>query len=126
MSKILGELEKYAIVESEHSGRMRIVKLTEDGRILAEKLRELKEVLNRDFVARKKLSIVKRFLENYENKNYSRIERVFVYAPIEFELIKIAEKLKDRDVEAYNFAMELLSKVNVFKAGNYSGHGISK
>ena len=111
VSKVLGEFEREAIIDSEYVGRTRIVKLTESGRELAEKLRELKKILSKDFVSRKKLTLLENFVREYENLNFSEIEAVFAYAPILAELEEIINHLEQKDAEAYEQAKQLMKSV---------------
>ncbi|WP_290902125.1 ArsR family transcriptional regulator [Ferroglobus sp.] len=69
ISKVLSEFEKHALIESEMKGRKRTVKLTEDGRRVAELLQKLKEELKKDFVARRKLAILNSFVQNLNGSN---------------------------------------------------------
>ncbi len=64
ISKVLSEFEKHALIESEMKGRKRTVKLTEDGRRVAELIQKLRDELRKDFVARKKLAILSSFVKN--------------------------------------------------------------
>ncbi len=112
VSKVLSELENNAIVESEYSGRTRIVRLTKDGRELAEKFRELRSELSKDFISRKKLSIIKSFIEKYEEMELEGEEQFFAYMPIKFELESLLDYLEERDPEAFKFASELLEFVS--------------
>ena len=89
ISKVLSEFEKNALIESEVKGRIRIVRFTENGRKIAELLRMLRNELRKDFVARKKLSILKEIVNNV--KNDGNVFRVL--APVIAEL----EELKNSD-----------------------------
>lgn len=89
ISKVLSEFEKNALIESEVKGRIRIVRFTKDGRKIAELLRKLRNELRKDFVARKKLSILKDVVNNV--KNDGNVFRVL--APVIAEL----EELKNSD-----------------------------
>jgi len=100
ISKVLSEFEKNALIESEVKGRIRIVRFTEDGRKIAELLRKLRDELRKDFVARKKLSILKEIVNNV--KNDGNVFRVL--APVIAEL----EELKNsNDVEVVEEAKNL-------------------
>ncbi len=82
ISKVLSEFEKNALIESEVEGRVRVVRFTEEGRKIAEMLRDLRNELRKDFVARKRLSILKEVVRNVnENGNVFR-----VLAPVIAEL----------------------------------------
>ncbi len=120
VSKVLSELESNAIIESRHVGRTRVVKLTENGRSLAEKLRELRKELSKDFVSRKKLSIIEQFIEKYSDMEFDGESAVFVCAPLEMELESLIEQLEGKDVEAYEFARKLMSAVERFKSAKTS------
>ncbi len=112
VSKILSEFEKNAIIESVHSGRMRFVKLTDDGKQLAKKLKDIREMLKKDFVTRKKLKIISEFIRKYEKRKFDENEKIFVYAPIMMELSNITKKSKNLDEETYCVATEMLKKVS--------------
>ena len=91
ISKIVKEFEKYALIDSKVKGRIRAIKLTEWGRRIAEILRELKNELKKDFVARKKLKMLKEYLRVAKND--------FRYiAPILAELEMLEMSTKDSDV----------------------------
>jgi len=100
ISKVLSEFERNALIESEVKGRIRIVRFTEDGRKIAELLRRLRDELRKDFVARKKLSILREIVNNV--KNDGNVFRVL--APVIAEL----EELKNSyDVEVVEEAKNL-------------------
>ncbi len=89
ISKVLSEFEKNALIESEVKGRVREIRFTDDGRKIAEMLRDLRRELRKDFVARKKLSILKEIVESVDGgENAFRI-----LAPVIAEL----EELKKSD-----------------------------
>ncbi len=93
ISKVLSEFEKSALIESELKGRRRAVRLTEDGRRIAELLSKLREELKKDFVARKKLSILNSFVEKLNGSNVSE-EAIL---PILAEL-KNLKRVEDKEV----------------------------
>ncbi len=64
VSKILGELERFAVIESEFEGRTKVLRLTRDGRKLAKTLKELVNLLECDFVSRNRVSKLKEIYEN--------------------------------------------------------------
>jgi len=94
ISKVLSEFEANALIESEFKGRVRVVRFTEDGRKIAEMLRELKKELNKDFVARKKLSILKGIIEK-ANENEDKYK---VLAPVIAELDALKNETDDEEV----------------------------
>lgn len=94
ISKVLSEFEANALIESEFKGRVRVVKFTEDGKKIAEMLRDLKKELNKDFVARKKLSILKGVVE-MANDNEDKYK---VLAPVIAELDTLKNETKDEEV----------------------------
>ncbi len=102
ISKVLSEFEKFAIIESELKGRVRVVKFTEGGRRLAQMLRELKKELEKDFISRKKLSILKDLLKS-KTKDFRYLAPIIA----EIELLK-----KSNDLEVIKEAKELEEKVN--------------
>jgi len=112
VSKVLSELESNAIVESEYAGRTRIVRLTKDGKELAAKFRELRSELSKDFVSRKKLSILEEFIKKYENMELGEKEQFFAYAPIKFELESLISSLEGKDSEALELANRLMDIVS--------------
>ena len=96
ISKVLSEFEANALIESEFKGRVRVVKFTKDGRKIAEMLKELKRELNKDFVARKKLAVLKEIVESVNNKEYS--EKYKVLAPVIAELDLLKNNTTDEEV----------------------------
>jgi len=96
ISKVLSEFEANALIESEFKGRVRVVKFTKDGRKIAEMLRELKKELNKDFVARKKLSVLKEVVKNVNNREYS--EKYKILAPVIAELDRLKDTTDDQEV----------------------------
>ncbi len=101
ISKVLSEFERNALIESEVRGRIRVVRFTEDGRRIAELLRKLRNELRKDFIARRKLSILKDVIDNArENGNAFRI-----LAPVIAEL----EELKN------SFDSEVVEEVKVLE-----------
>ncbi len=93
ISKVLSEFERNALIESEVEGRVRVVRFTEEGRKIAEMLRDLRNELRKDFVSRKRLSILKEVVRNVnENGNVFRL-----LAPVIAELEEL-KKSWDREV----------------------------
>ncbi len=93
ISKVLSEFERNALIESEVEGRVRVVRFTEEGRKIAEMLRNLRNELRKDFVARRKLSILKEVVKNVnENGNAFRL-----LAPVIAELEEL-KKSWDKEV----------------------------
>jgi predicted transcriptional regulator len=102
VSKILNELEKFAVIESELRGRTRVLRFTEDGRKLAKVLRELVKELEKDFVARKRLSKLREVIDSSENGDFKRLAGV----------IAELERLKDsRDREVVEGVKELKKRI---------------
>ena len=92
ISKVLSEFEKNALIESEVRGRVRVIKFTNDGRRIAEMLRELRDELRKDFVARRRLSILKEIVESVNSS-----ENAFrILAPV---IAELEELKKSNDVE---------------------------
>ncbi len=106
ISKVLFELEKHGLIESEIKGRVRIIRFTETGRKIAKILKDLKNELQKDFISRKKIETLKKFIKDLssEVKTYDDAFKAFVPIKAELkiikesttdsELIKIAEKLE--------------------------------
>lgn len=91
VSKVLGEFERFCLIESKLEGRMRVVKLTDYGRRIAEVLKELKNLLERDIVAEFRLRTLKKIFENGQKDFYS-------IAPILAELEILISKTEDEIV----------------------------
>ncbi len=64
VSKILNEFERFAIVESEFEGRTKVLRLTKDGRRIAEILRALVNSLDCDLISRWKIEKLKEIFES--------------------------------------------------------------
>ena len=96
ISKVLSEFEANALIESKFKGRVRVVRFTEEGRKIAKMLRDLKRELNKDFIARKKLSLLRKIVENANNKTQS--ERYKILAPVIAELEILKDKTNDKEV----------------------------
>ncbi len=90
VSKVLGDFEKNSLLESEVEGRIRVVRLTEFGRKIARMLRELKNELNKDFNARKKLKILSKLAR--EGGDFRTL------APVLAELEALKESTNDSEV----------------------------
>ncbi len=93
ISKILGDFEKNALIESKLKGRVRVIKLTEYGRRIALMLRELREELKKDFLARRKLEVLKNVLKDLNGKDPFKI-----LAPVIAELKILKKSTNDREV----------------------------
>jgi len=106
ISKVLSEFEESALIESEFRGRIRVVKFTEDGRKIAEMLKNLKSELGKDFVSRKKLAILRKVVEDAEASE----DRFKALAPVRAELDVLKKESKDR--ETLNMVEELSKKVD--------------
>ncbi len=106
ISKVLGIFERAAIIESKFEGRVKRVKLTEDGKEIAEQFLRIKNLLNRDFLARKKLRIIEAALTNGNDPNR--------LLPIKAEL----ENLKTNDEEVIKRVEELKKKVGEMLNGS--------
>ncbi len=91
VSKVLGDFERNSLLESRVEGRVRVVKLTEFGRKIAEMLRELKLELSKDFNARKKLRILKDVIASADEEFRS-------LAPVLAELEILSKATDDAEV----------------------------
>ncbi len=91
ISKVLGIFEKAALIESEFEGRIRKIKLTEDGKELAKQFLQIKNLLNRDFLARKRLRVLESVISDLNGKNL-----IYSLLPVKAELENI--KTDDREV----------------------------
>jgi len=102
ISKVLSEFERNALIESEVKGRVRVIRFTDDGRRIAKMLRKLRDELRKDFVARRKLSILKEIVESVDGKG-----NVFrILAPVIAEL----EELKKSEDEEVLREVEVLER----------------
>lgn len=108
ISKVLGIFEKAALIESKFEGRIRIVKLTEDGKELAKQFLQIKCLLNRDFLARRKLRILESALMDLNGNNPNQL------LPIKAEL----ENIETQDREVMERVDELKKKVEEMLNGN--------
>ncbi len=91
ISKIIKEFETHALIDSKVRGRIRSVRLTEWGKRVAEILRELRNELKKDFIARKKLKILEEYLKSSKSD--------FRYiAPILAELEILEASTDDQEV----------------------------
>jgi predicted transcriptional regulator len=106
VSKVLGELERNALVESWSEGRMRLVSLTQYGRKVATMLRELYKELEKDFNSRIKLDTLKSV---YFNSNSD----LRVYLPVIAELEMLISSTEDTFVieESKKLISEIKSKI---------------
>ncbi len=112
ISKVLSEFEKNALIESEVKGRVRVVRFTEDGRKIAEMLRNLRNELRKDFVARRKLSILKDIVNGVnENGNVFRI-----LAPV---IAELEELKKSKDAEVLEEIKNLEKRIDELLGGSY-------
>jgi predicted transcriptional regulator len=112
ISKVLSEFERNALIESEVRGRVRVVRFTEEGRRIAMMLRDLKKELRKDFVARKKLSILKEIVDNAKNNGNA----FRVLAPVIAEL----EELKSsHDSEVVEEVKNLERKIEEVLGGSH-------
>ncbi len=98
VSRILGEFERFALVESEFEGRTKVLRLTRSGRRIAEILKELVNVLNGDIVMRERLN---KLWEIYRSSKKDFKSLAGVIAEIEnlkkskdLEVLKNAEELE--------------------------------
>lgn len=96
ISKVLSEFEANALIESEFKGRIRVVRFTEDGRKIAELLRQLRNELRKDFVSRKKLFTLKSVID--EVNGVEGDEKLRKLIPVKLELEKIASETEDEDI----------------------------
>ncbi len=106
VSKVLGELEKYSLVESKSEGRMRVLSLTPYGRVVAKMLRDLYNELEKDFNSRMKLDILKKV---YSDANGD----LRVYLPVMAELEILMKSTEDEFVveEAKKLISEVKEKI---------------
>ena len=112
ISKVLSEFERNALIESEVRGRVRVVRFTEEGRRIARMLRDLKKELRKDFVARRKLSILKEIVDNAKNNGNA----FRVLAPVIAEL----EELKSsHDAEVVEEVKNLEKKIEEVLGGSH-------
>jgi predicted transcriptional regulator len=112
ISKVLSEFERNALIESEIRGRVRVVRFTEEGRRIAIMLRDLKKELRKDFVARKKLSILRKIVDNAKNNGNA----FRVLAPVIAEL----EELKSSyDAEVVEEVKNLEKKIEGVLGGSH-------
>ncbi len=112
ISKVLSEFEKNALIESEVKGRVRVVRFTEDGRKIAEILRNLRNELRKDFVARRKLSILKDIVNGVnEDGNVFR-----VLAPV---IAELEELKKSKDAEVLEEIKNLEKRIDELLGGSY-------
>ena len=81
------------MIESKLKGRVRVIKLTEYGRRIALMLRELREELKKDFLARRKLEVLKNVLKDLNGKDPFKI-----LAPVIAELKILKKSTNDREV----------------------------
>ncbi|MBE8539769.1 ArsR family transcriptional regulator [Geoglobus acetivorans] len=105
ISKVLGIFEDNALVESEFEGRIRKVKLTDDGKKVAELLIQLKGLLNRDFVARKKLKIIEDVFMSLDGHRGEKALRILL--PLKAEL----ERVESNDREVIERVEELRKRI---------------
>ena len=110
ISKVLSELEKNGLIESEVKGRVRVIRLTETGRKIAEILRNLRNELRKDFVSRKKIETLKKFIRNLSNEVKTYDDALRALAPIKVELKMIKEKTNDSEI--IKIVKELEKKVD--------------
>jgi len=90
VSKILNEFEKFAIVESEFEGRTKVLKLTKNGRKVAELFKEIAKLLECDLVSRDRIEKLKEIYER-SPKNFRSLAGIIA----EIERLK---KSKDEEV----------------------------
>ena len=90
VSKILNEFEKFAIVESKFEGRTKVLKLTKNGRKVAELFKEIVKLLECDLVSRDRVEKLKEIYER-SPKNFRSLAGIIA----EIEKLK---KSKDEEV----------------------------
>ena len=100
ISKVLGVFEENALIESEFEGRIRKVRLTEDGRKVAELLIELKKLLNRDFVARKKVRLLENAIYSLNGQRGEDVLKILLPVKAELERIETGD---EEVIERVNF-----------------------
>ncbi|WP_290722841.1 winged helix-turn-helix domain-containing protein [Archaeoglobus sp.] len=106
VSKVLGELERFSLVESRSEGRMRVLSLTPYGKVVASMLRDLHNELEKDFNSRMKLDILKKV---YSNSNGD----LRVYLPVMAELEMLTKSTEDEFVveEAKKLISEIKERI---------------
>ena len=110
ISKVIGIFEENALTESEFEGRIRKVRLTEDGKKIAELFLQLKQLLSMDLVTRKKIKELKKIVDSCnEQKGEELLRRILpVKAELEIidsedgEVLKMVEDLKNAIEEILN------------------------
>lgn len=109
ISKVLSEFEENALIESEFKGRVRVVKFTRDGRKIAELFKRLRAELNKDFVARKKLSVLEEVLNQANGDDPFRI-----LAPVRTELEILKRQTSDKEAleKIRDFEMKIKEIIN--------------
>jgi len=88
ISKVIGIFEENALTESEFEGRIRKVKLTEDGKKIAELFLQLKQLLNMDLVTRKKLKELKKIVASCNKHKGEELLRKILPVKAELEIIE--------------------------------------
>jgi hypothetical protein len=73
-----------------------VVRFTEDGRKIAELLRQLRNELRKDFVSRKKLFTLKSVID--EVNGVEGDEKLRKLIPVKLELEKIASETEDEEI----------------------------
>ncbi|AKG92297.1 hypothetical protein GAH_00350 [Geoglobus ahangari] len=105
ISKVLGVFEENALIESEFEGRIRKVRLTEEGKRVAELLIELKKLLSRDFVVRKKVKMLESAIHGLNGQRGEDVLKMLL--PVKAEL----ERIETRDSEAMEKIRHLRAQV---------------
>ncbi len=105
ISKVLGIFEQNALIESEFEGRIRKVRLTEDGKRVAELLIELRKALKMDFVSRKKIRALETVIQNLDGRKGDSL--LHAVLPVKAEL----ERLKTDDDEVVERARNLMKTI---------------
>lgn len=105
ISKMLGMFEENALVESEFEGRKRKIRLTDEGKKVAELLFELLNLLKKDFVSRKRLKELERIF--YSLNGQKGEDALKILLPLKAEL----ENFNSEDEEVVSSAKSLKARV---------------
>ncbi|ADB58603.1 hypothetical protein [Archaeoglobus profundus] len=101
VSKILNEFERFAIVESEFEGRTKVLRLTKNGRKVAELFKEIVRLLECDLVSRDRVEKLKEIYEK-SPKNFKSLAGI----------IAEIERLKNsKDDEVLRGVVELENEI---------------
>ncbi len=93
VSKVLSDFEENWLIETWFEGKMRVVRLTEVGKKIAEMLKELKLELEKDFKARRRLKILEEIVESSGDDTPFKL-----IAPVVAELELLRQSTNDYEV----------------------------